>query len=386
MVGTGFSARAHLDALARLPGVRAVAVAGRDQGRVDELGAVYGLRPYTDYAELLADPTVDAVHTCTVNGLHFEVNLAALEQGKHVLSEKPLATNSEQSSALAAAATAAADRGVVSGVCFNYRHYPMVAQMREMLRSGEHGSPHFVHGQYLQDWMLLATDWNWRINPEEGGASRAAADIGSHWADLAQYVIDDVVDEVFADLSTLHSTRLRPERDTQSFEPPDAAGEAEPVAVGNEDFGSVLLRFRSGVRGSFTFSQTSAGWKNGLQLKVDAAHGAFSWDQERPDRVWVGRREGANLELLRDPAAPLPGAARPAQLPAGHSEGWADALRNMCADFYAAVHARRDGTEHASDVASFADGDARVALIDAVLASHREQRWMPVRIAGEAPG
>ncbi|MDX6625984.1 MAG: hypothetical protein QOE56_973 [Solirubrobacterales bacterium] len=386
VVGTGFSARAHLDALARLPGVRAVAVAGRDPQRVEELGALYGLRAYTDYAELLADPAVEAVHTCTVNGLHFEVNRAALEQGKHVLSEKPLATDSEQSAALAAAADAAAERGIVSGVCFNYRHYPMVAQMREMLRSGEHGTPHFVHGQYLQDWMLLETDWNWRINPEEGGASRAAADIGSHWVDLAQYVIGDVVEAVLADLSTLHPMRLRPERDTQSFEHLGAADEAEPVAVGNEDFGSVLLRFRGGARGSFTFSQTSAGWKNGLRLQIDAAHGAFSWDQERPDRVWVGRREGPNLELLREPAPLLPGAARLAQLPAGHPEGWADALRNLCADFYAAVSARRDGIEHASDVASFADGHARVALIDAVLASHREQRWMPVPTASGVPG
>jgi predicted dehydrogenase len=381
VVGTGFAARAHLDALARLPGVRAVAVAGRDQRRTGQLALRYGLRPYADHTELLADPAVEAVHTCTVNQRHFELNLAALEQGKHVLSEKPLATGSDQSAALAAAAAAAAGRGVVSGVCFNYRHYPMVAQIREMLRTGEHGAPHFVHGQYLQDWLLLETDWNWRVHPEEGGASRAVADIGSHWSDLVQHVTGDVIDEVFADLATLHDTRLRPAQHTRTFAPGGADGDLQTVAVRSEDFGTVLVRFRSGARGAFTVSQTSAGRKNGLRFQVDAAHAAFAWDQERPERAWVGRRPGPNLELVRDPGALLPRAARLARLPAGHPEGWADALRNVFADFYATIAARRNGTEHESDVASFADGHARVALVEAVMASHREQRWMRVDAA-----
>lgn len=373
MVGTGFAARAHLDALSRLPDVRVVAVAGRDPRRVEELSSLHGLRDYTDHADLLADPEVDAIHNCTVNRLHFELNLAALEAGKHVLSEKPLATTAEESAELAAAAAAAAERGVLSGVCFNYRHYPMVVQMREMIRSGEHGRPHFVRGQYLQDWLLMETDWNWRLEPEEAGVSRAVADIGSHLADIAQFVLDDPVDEVLADLTTLHATRQRPDG-------------GEPAVVSGEDFGSVLLRFRGGARGAFTFSQTSAGNKNGLGLQIDAARAGFEWNQERPDRVWVGRREGPNLELLRDPGALLPQAAALARLPVGHPEGWADALRNLCADFYATIDSRRNGGERKSYVASFADGHARVVFVEAVLASHREGRWASVRAAGGVPG
>lgn len=371
VVGTGFSARAHLDALSRLPGVRPVAVAGRDPERAGEVAATYGLRGYADWSELIADEEVEAIHDCSVNRLHFDVNLAALEAGKHVLSEKPLAIDSEQSSLLAAAAAEAATRGVVSGVCFNYRHYPMVVQAREMLRSGEYGRPHFVRGEYLQDWLLLETDWNWRVEEEEGGVSRATADIGTHLADLAQYVLDDPIEEVLADLTTLHAERQRP-----------GADGPRGVEVGGEDFGSVLLRFRSGARGAISFSQTSAGRKNGLHLQVDAARASFGWDQERPDRLWVGRRESPNLELLRDPDALLPRAASLARLPAGHPEGWFDALRNLCAEFYRSIDARRGGGEAAGDLASFADGHLRVAFVEAVLDSAREGRWTPVPVAG----
>jgi predicted dehydrogenase len=378
VVGTGFAARAHLDALRRLPEVEIVAIAGSDAGRTRGLAAEHGARPYTSHLELLADPAVQAVHTCTVNRRHFEVNRAALEHGKHVLSEKPLAISTDESAALVELAARAAERGLVSGVCFNYRHYPMVAQIREMLRGGEHGAPHYVHGAYLQDWLLLQTDWNWRVDPCAGGPSRAVADIGSHWADLVQHVTGDVITEVFADLATLHPTRQRPATEGETFAAGDGHAAAESVAIDSEDHGAVLVRFAGGARGAFTLSQTSAGRKNGLRLQVDAAGAAFAWEQERPERAWVGRRSGPNLELVRDPATLHPRAARLARLPAGHPEGWSDALRNLIADFHAAVAARDAGAAHDGDVATFADGHARVAFVEAVMASHREQRWTPV--------
>lgn len=378
IVGTGFAAAAHLEALRRIPEVEVVAVAGRDAGRTGELAARHGLRAYADYLELLDDPAVEAVHTCTINRLHHDVNLAALERGKHVMSEKPLATDSHESARLVAAAERAAGNGVASGVCFNYRHYPMVAQIRAMVRGGEYGAPHFVHGRYLQDWLLLESDWNWRLEEAEGGASRAVADIGSHWSDLVQHVTGDLVAEVFADLSTLHPTRLRPGEDGSTFSD-RSGGRGEGVRVESEDFGTVLVRFESGAKGTFTVSQTSAGSKNGLAIQVDCAHAAIAWNQEQSERAWVGRRGGPNLELVRDPATLLPPAARLTHLPAGHPEGWFDALRNVFADFYAAVAARGSGEDHETNVASFREGHARVQLVEAVMASDREQRWMRVQ-------
>jgi predicted dehydrogenase len=381
VVGTGFAASAHLEALRRMPEVEVVGVAGRDPRRTAELAARHGLRAYGDHLELLDDPAVQALHTCTVNRLHHDVNLAALERGKHVLSEKPLAVDSAQSARLVVAAERAAVDGVVSAVCFNYRHYPLVAQIREMLRSGEHGAPHFLHGHYLQDWLLFESDWNWRLDEAQAGYTRAVADIGSHWSDLVQHVSGEVITEVFADLGTLHPTRRRPASDRGTFSEGD--GQGEPVEVTSEDFGTVLVRFQSGARGAFTISQTSAGSKNGLRLHIDAAHAAFAWDQEQPDRAWVGRRRAPNLELVRDPSMLAPRAARLARLPAGHPEGWCDALRNVFVDFYSVVRARQAGEEPDTDVCSFREGDASVRLVEAVMTSHREERWTAVREPSE---
>jgi predicted dehydrogenase len=143
----------------------------------------------------------------------------------------------------------------------------------------------------------------------------------------------------------------------------------------------VLLRFKSGARGAFTVSQASAGAKNGLRLQVDAATAAISWDQERPERAWVGRRGAPNLELVRDPETLHPAAAALSRLPAGHPEGWRDALRNLCVDFYASASALRDGRDHESRVATFAEGHLGMQLVEAVMESAQEQRWTRVGAA-----
>jgi predicted dehydrogenase len=380
IAGTGFAASAHVDALRRLPDVEVVAVAGADGGRAREFAARHRIgRSWGTHLDLVADPGVEVVHNCTINRCHAEISLAALASGRHVLSEKPLAMDTVQSAALVHAAERAAGDGVLSGVCFNYRHYPLVAQLRAMLASGDYGRAHLAHGTYLQDWLLLKTDWNWRLDPEEGGLSRAVADIGTHWADLVQHVLGDPIVEVLADLATLHPTRLRPHEASTTFlanGPGEAEAEAEPVAT--EDFGTVLFRLRGGARGSFTVSQTSAGHRNGLALHVDAATASFTWKQEQPDRMWIGRRSAPNLELVRDAALLQDGAAAQVRLPAGHPEGWSDALANAIADFHAGVRAGREGREHHSTIASFRDGHERVVLVEAILASHRDQRWTPV--------
>jgi predicted dehydrogenase len=379
VAGTGFSAASHLDALARVPTVEVVAVAGSDAARAGAVAAAGGAADaaaYGSHLELLDHPGLDAIHNCTINRLHHEINLAALERGLHVLSEKPLALDASESGSLVSAAERA---GVVAAVCFNYRHYPMVAHIRGLLEGGEYGRPHFVHGAYLQDWLLLESDWNWRLETEDAGLSRAVADIGSHWADLVQHVTGDSIVSVLADLGTLHSTRPRPAQVAGSFESAGGgASEGEPVAIGTEDFGSILIRFASGARGSFTVSQTSAGRKNELWFEVDTDVAALSWRQMDPNVAWIGRRDGPNLEVQRDPQTLHPRAARLTKLPAGHPEGWLDALAGLIGDFYEAVAAHGEGRSHEGELASFADGHARVCLVDAVVKSSRTERWTPV--------
>jgi predicted dehydrogenase len=378
VAGTGFSAASHLDALARVPSVEVVAVAGSDAGRAAAVAAAGGAVDATAYGshiELLDHAGLDAIHNCTINRLHHEINLAALERGLHVLSEKPLALDQRESGELAAAASEA---DVVAAVCFNYRHYPMVAHIRGLLEDGEYGRPHFVHGAYLQDWLLLESDWNWRLETRDAGLSRAVADIGSHWADLVQHVTGDAIVAVMADLGTLHSSRPRPSEVAGSFQSAADASQGEPVAIETEDFGSILVRFASGARGSFTVSQTSAGRKNELWFEVDTQVAALSWRQMDPNVAWIGRRDGPNLEVQRDPASLHPRAARLTKLPAGHPEGWLDGLAGLIFDFYEAVGAHREGRPHDGELASFADGHARVCLVDAIVESSRAERWTPV--------
>jgi predicted dehydrogenase len=246
-----------------------------------------------------------------------------------------------------------------------------------MIAARELGPVHLVHGGYLQDWLLFPDDWNWRLDPRRGGASRAVADIGSHWLDLAQHVTGDRVTEVLAELVTVHPERKRPAGEVETFAR-EGAEERTPVEIRSEDAGSVLLRFAGGARGAVTVSQVSAGWKNHLVIEVDAAEVSFVWDQEDPNRLRIGRRNEANQELPRDPGLLSPAAASLTNYPGGHQEGWPDALRNLFAEFYEAVLAHHEGREATSTFASFAEAHQIIRVVEAVVASHRSGQWTKV--------
>jgi predicted dehydrogenase len=373
IVGTGFAATAHIEAVRRIPGARVVALAGSSQKKADAAADALGVDRSFGTVEALLDH-VDAVHNCTPNHLHAAINHAVLDAGKHLLCEKPLALDSRETGALVAAASAAR---AVTGVCFNYRHFPLVQEARSRLASGDLGPPHFAHGAYLQDWLLYPDDWNWRLESSRAGASRAIADIGSHWLDLVQHITGDRVTAVFADLTTLHAKRSRPAAEVATFERSGAA-ERETVAVDTEDFGSVALRFASGCKGAVNVSQVSAGRKNRLTWEIDTPTAALAWNQEEPNTLWIGRRDAVNSELVRDPTLLGAQSAPLAHLPGGHQEGWADALKNLVLDFYAAVRARETGDEHVTSVASFADAHRVTLIVEAILASHRAGAWVDV--------
>jgi predicted dehydrogenase len=371
--GTGFMGRVHLDALRRQEFVEIVAIAGRNLEVARKLGAGFGISAITnDYREILRDPAVDAVHILTPNALHYSMAKEALEVGKHVVCEKPLATTVEEARELVALA---AQKGLRNCVCHNLRYYPMVQQLRRMREAGELGEILSVQGGYSQDWLLYDTDWNWRIDAQAGGASRCMADIGSHWFDMAEHVTDLRVTSLVADLQTFHETRRQPKHSVESFAN-KLLGPEDYItrAVDTEDFGTVLFHMGARARGSVVASQVSAGRKNRLHIEVYGSKAGAAWDQERPNELWIGHRDTGNEIILKDPALLTPEARTYADLPGGHTEGYDDAFKQLFRRFYASI-----GTPGlAPEYPQFADGLRQLIILQAELESHRTHGWMDV--------
>lgn len=374
IIGTGFIGPAHIEALRRLGYVEVAAVSERDQAlaqrKADELCIP---KAYGDYKQLLADPEIQVVHNCTPNHLHFEVNRDILAAGKHVVSEKPLAMNSTESKELV---RLAAQAGVVNAIDFNYRYMPLVQQARAMCQSHDDvGRVLAVHGSYLQDWLFKETDWNWRLVPELSGDSRAVADVGSHWCDLIQFITGLKIVRVMADLVTIHPSRKRPRVEVETY-----AGkvltpeEMEDVAIGTEDYASILLEFDSGAHGVMTVNQCAAGRKNRLFYEINGAKCGLSWDQEKPNELWIGHRDRPNEVMMKDPSLLYPEVREYAHYPGGHNEAYPDGPKNLFRNVYGFIAGTRPG----GDFATFVDGHNEIAICDAVLKSGRAKQWVDV--------
>jgi predicted dehydrogenase len=370
LIGPGFVGAHHIDAVRRLGFVDVVAVAASSEASARRKADALGVpKAYGSYEALIADPDVHVVHNTTPNYLHVPVIMAALARRKHVISDKPLAMTAADARGLLEAAAAA---GVVHAVTFNYRGNPLVQQAREMIAAGEVGRVHFVHGQYLQDWLLEETDFSWRLEPEKGGASSAIADIGSHWCDLVQHVIGQRIVEVLADLTTVIDTRLKPAASTEAFARGGTEGRVR-VAVRSEDLATVLVRFDGGAKGSLSVGQVCAGHKNDLWFEVNGRRASLRWLQEHQNELWIGRRDGPSATLPKDPALLLPVAQRYAHLPGGHQEAWADAFCNVLRDVYGFIAAgKRPSDPRPPAYANFEDGYRAAVIVDAILESHRQ--------------
>ncbi len=373
VVGVGFIGIAHIEALRRL-GINVAGVVGSSPARVRAKAENADLPAVYDSVEALAaDPDIDVIHIASPNHLHADQVRTCLAAGKHVVCEKPLALTSADGADLVERAGAA---GAVNAVCFNIRFYPLNHQMSAMVRSGEIGEPRFVTGSYLQDWLLLETDWNWRLVSEEAGPLRAVADIGSHWLDLARFITGKRVVEVMADLHTFVPVRRHPAGPVETFGAADADADLIEEEISSDDGAGILLRFEDGARGTLSIAQTAAGRKNSVSIEVDGSDSALSWFSENPDYLWIGHRGRPNEILQRDPSLLMPDAARTAAYPGGHVEGYPDTFRALFNEVYQDV---ANGAP-ASDPTypTFADGHDALLVTEAVARSSQEQRWVTV--------
>jgi predicted dehydrogenase len=388
VIGTGFIGPAHVEALRRLPGIEVVALADKGEELANAKAGLLGIpAAYGDYRNLLARPEIEAVHICTPNTFHYTMAREALLAGKHVVCEKPLATTAAEAAEL----VQLADRlGLVNAVHFNVRYYPLMRQVKLMAAKGELGRIFSIHGSYLQDWLYYDTDYNWRLEPAFSGGSRAVADIGSHWMDLVEYVSGLRIAAVFADFAIFHESRKKPLKPIETYAGKLLAPEDyQAVPISTEDYASVLFRFEGGARGSLVVSQVSAGRKNRIYFEMDGSRESVEWNSERPNTVWIGRRDGNNQEMMKDPSLVYPESQQLIGFPGGHQEGFPDTSKQLFKEFYGYLAEHRDpqrvsriSGDPGKDVPSFPTfraGLREIELCDGILESARKGAWIPVQ-------
>jgi predicted dehydrogenase len=327
VVGAGFAGGKHAEAL-------------REIG-VDVVGPLSGSACAKD-PRALADPAIDVVHVCATNELHEPLISSALAAGKHVICEKPLALDVAGAVTLAERARAA---GVLAIVCQSYRFLPLVVELAGRIAAGELGTPHLVRGSYLQDWLLLEASTDWRVDPSRGGVSRAVADIGVHWLDLAEWLTRQPVEAVIAQVGRLHSRAT-------------------------EDHATMLVRFAGGLQGACILSQAAGGHRNDLEIAIDGADASATWRFARKDELSLGAPVSGETIVTRDGDLRSPAARELAARSAGINEG----RRNLIAAAYAVL---AGGTSPAP-LPTFEDGARHVRFAAAALASARRGGWVNV--------
>ncbi len=371
VLGTGFMGKVHTEAIRRLGNVDVVALAASSGRSPEALAESYCIdNVTTDWKKLIADESIEAVHICTPNSLHHPMAMAALQAGKHVLSEKPLAMSSKEAADMLALAK---KKKLVHATNHNLRYYPMVQHVRQMVKNGELGDILVVQGTYSQDWLLYDTDFNWRITKKANGPSRVVGDIGSHWMDMIQHLTGLKITALCANTAIVHKTRKKPKGSIETFAGKLLSPEDyDEVKIDTEDFAAVLVELGSRCRGAYTVSQVSAGNKNRFQFEIYGTKCGVSWNQERPDELWIGHRNSPNQIIVKDPSLMAPAAQGFADLPGGHSEGYDDSHKQLFKRFYAKIA----DPSVAIDYPTFEDGVRGMTLIERVLESSKKRAWV----------
>jgi predicted dehydrogenase len=387
MVGYAFMGRAHSQAWRTVDRVfdlplrpRLAAICGRDRAGAEAAAGRLGwAAAETDWRALIARDDVQLVDIAAPGGLHAPIAIAALQAGKHVLCEKPLANTLAEAEAMAAAADAAFPSGARAMVGFNYRRVPAIALARRLVEQGRIGTLRHVRAVYLQDWLVDPdSPLTWRMQVEQAG-SGALGDLGAHIVDLARFLTGDEIAGVSAVSATF--VEERPLLDgSGAADGTGRAGRTGRVTV--DDAVVFSARFASGALGSFEATRYAAGRKNGLRIELNGSAGSLAFDLERLNELEFydgddtdgGSTAGFRRILVTEPDHPyLSG-----WWPPGHTLGWEHTFTNQARDLLTAI---ADGGQ---PTPSFGDGLAVQRVLDAVQRSAGAgSRWEAV---GEATG
>ncbi len=379
VIGCGFIGRIHIEALRRLGYINLATLASRNQEIADRKALELSVpKAYGNWSDLVADDEVEVVHICTTNDLHYPIAKACIEAGKHVLCEKPLAMTVEEAGELWRTAE---ERGVVHAICHNLRYYPLVKQARAMVQSGEIGTVRLVHGHYLQDWLFLETDYNWRLVSELSGKSRAVADIGTHWLDMVQHVTEQKVNSVCADTTVFIPVRKKPLFEVQTYSQEQLKPqEYEDVRVDTEDHATVMLKFSGGAKGVLLVSQVCAGRKNYIHFEINGSRSSLDWNGESANLLWIGERGKVNGEFIKNPALMHPNAAKYAGAPCGLEEGYLDTFKYIFSDVYGWIRGGAPMDVQSAPFPTFKTGYELLCIVEAIFLSGASGAWEEVRM------
>ncbi|MFJ2759491.1 Gfo/Idh/MocA family protein [Nocardioides sp. NPDC087217] len=344
---------------------------GRDATRVAEAATRFGWEEsVTDWRDVIARDDVDLVDVCTPGDTHAEIAIAALEAGKHVLCEKPLANSVAEAERMAAAAAVAAERGVRAMVGFTYRRVPAIALARKLVADGRLGELHHVRAQYLQDWLAdPETPLSWRLDKTKAG-SGALGDIGAHVIDLTQHITGDRILEVSGMLETF--VKERPVAETSSGLSATAGTERGPVTV--DDAAVFLARFAGGAVGSFEATRFATGRKNAIRIEINGSKGSLAFDFEDMnvlhfhDATLPAAEGGFRRIVVTEPEHPWVAA----WWPPGHGLGYEHGFTHQVVDL---VRALGEGAE---PTPTFADGLQVQRVLAAVETSSDTRTWQEI--------
>lgn len=374
IVGTGFIGPVHIEALRRLNNVEVIALSEVNQEIAEKKARELGIeKAYGDYKALLSDTEVDSIHICVPNHFHYLIAKEAILAGKHVVCEKPLAMNTDEGRELVDLANKSK---LICAVNLNCRTYPLIQQVKEMIKRGDLGTIFAVNGSYQQDWLFKETDYNWRLQKEFSGESRAIADIGTHWFDVIEEVTGIKVSKVCADFATFYKTRKRPLKPVETYsgkvlEPRDY----EDISIDTEDYATVLFHMDNNARGSFTANQVAAGRKNRLYFEIYGSKCSVAFDSESPNQLWIGNRDRNNEIMIKDPSLMYSQAVTCNAYPGGHTEGFADTTKFTMMRIY---HDIVNGKPPEDNYADFEDGLRELEIVDAIICSAKEERWISI--------
>ena len=328
----------------------------------------------TDWRALLERADIDLVDICTPGASHSEIAIAALEAGKHVLCEKPLANTVEEAERMVAAAEAAAAKGVRSMVAFNYRRVPATAYARQMIADGKLGKIRHVRAVYLQDWIVDPTfPLVWRLQKDRAG-SGALGDIGAHIVDLAQYLTSDLITGVSAITETFVKERPLPSESAGLSA--SSSGQTEMGEVTVDDAALFLARFAGGALATFEATRFASGRKNQLRIEINGELGSLVFDMESMNELqyYDGTEPAATAGFRRILVTESDHPYMAAWWPPGHIIGYEHSFTHEIRDF---VEAIGSGTDI---YPSFADGLRVQRVLEAVeTSSANNSTWQEIQ-------